>query len=263
MYEKLPIVMSSILLCSLLLASCGSEKSADYRSPKLANTLEAISEKPNEVVVRFTLPDRSQDASLKAVTGYYLRLIGEGSNCPPGEMIEEVGTWDDANRVVNLKVNGKCTYGVTMRLGVYQGPALARTGPINYEEHIKPMLELNCISCHETFASYSEVVQNGEMIIQQVEAKTMPQLAPLSDADIAMFLAWKDGAFLETSSVGLPSAKEQLLSSVYYQNNHNDFLMAYEMLSRSTYELRRSLWIQPAGIAAGLLVKEISTYEAQ
>ena len=262
MRATLPSTLSSPFLVSLLLLGCGTDKSADYRSPKLIKTLEAVAEKPNAVVINFTLPDRSVEPSLSALNGYYLRLVGEGPACPVGEIIEEVASWEDANREVHFKVNGKCTYAVTLRLGTYQPPMLALGAGLNFDEDIRPIIETNCVSCHETYASYVEVVQNGEMILKEIEAKTMPQIAPLSDADIAKFLAWKDGGYLEKSTTPLKSAKEIQLTSIYYQNNHNDFLMAYELLSRSTYELRRSLWLQPEGKAAGMVLKEISTFGA-
>lgn len=246
---------------SLLYTGCGSDKAENYRSKGPGNALEAIAEKPNPVVINFTLPDRSKDPSLASVSGYYFKLLGEGTDCPAGELIEEVGTWDDANREVKFKVNGKCNYAVTMKLGVYQTPALALMGAISFEGDIRPILESQCVSCHETYVDYAEVVANGEMILREIEAKTMPQTAPLSDADIAKFLAWKDGGYTEKAVVAQPSEKEKQLSAVYYQNNKNDYLMAYDLLSRSTYELRRSLWVQPEGQAAGMTLKEISTYE--
>ncbi|RZA20001.1 MAG: hypothetical protein EOP10_18780 [Proteobacteria bacterium] len=260
MRSLLPVVRNQSLFLSLLLIGCGGDKVADYRTAKASNTLEAVAEKPNAVLVNFKLPDRSKDPTLSQVNGYYFRLVGEGSDCPAGELIEDVGAFDDQKREFEFKVNGKCTYVVVMKLGVYQAPALTLTSTLNYETDIKPLIESNCVSCHETYASYTELVENGEMILREVESKAMPKTAPLSDADIAKFLAWKDGGYIEKSTTPPPTAKELLLTSVYYQNNRNDYLMAYELLTRLSFELRRSLWIQPAAVEAGLTVKELSTF---
>ncbi|MES2745279.1 MAG: hypothetical protein V4655_07620 [Bdellovibrionota bacterium] len=260
MRSLLPVVRNQSLVLSLLLIGCGGDKVADYRSAKASNTLEAVAEKPNAVLLNFRLPDRGKDPSLSGVSGYYYRLVGEGSECPAGELIEDVGAYDDQKREFEFKVNGKCSYAVVMKLGVYKAPELALTSVINYENDIKPLIEKNCVSCHETYASYTELVENGEMILREVESKAMPKIAPLSDVDIAKFLAWKDGGYVEKSTTPPPTAKELLITSVYYQNNRNDRMMDYELATRVSFELRRSLWIQPAAVEAGLTVKELSTF---
>lgn len=261
MRKSLPFVIFSPVALVLFQSACGTEGPQRLLNGK-SNILEAVAEKPNPVLVSFTLPDRTARPEYAGINGYYFKLLGEGADCPSGELIEEVGTWDDANREMKFKVNGKCSYSVTMRLGVYQeSTALALQGPISFQNDIKPIMESQCVSCHETYIDYNEVKANGEMILREIEAKTMPMAAPLSDADIAKFLAWKDNGYTEKSVVALPSEKEKQLTKIYYQNNKNDYLMAYEMLSRVTIELRRSLWIQADGEAAGLTAKEIATYD--
>jgi hypothetical protein len=257
---SLPRIMNHSLAVWLLLAGCGDDKVADYRSAKIAKTLEAVVGKPNPVHLNLTLPDRSKDATLTQVTGYYLRLLGEGNECPKGEMIEMVGGYDDQSRELRFDVNGKCSYAVLLKLGSYHAPTLALARSINYESDIKPIVEAHCLSCHDSYASYQELAANGELIVREVESKAMPKAVPLGDDDIAKFLAWKDGGYVEKSSDPLPTVKEQMMSEVYYQNNHNDYLMAYELLGRENYELRRSLWLQPAGEAAGLTLKELLTF---
>ncbi len=256
----LPKVSLTLATLSLLTA-CGMETTANYRTPTFDTQLDAKAVKPNAVLINFTLPDRTSQPEYKSLSGYYYRLVGEGAACPTGEVIEEVGTWEDANNEVKFQVNGKCNYAVTVRYGVIGAASgLALGSTINWTDDIKPIIQSNCASCHENYLDYATVVQEADDIIRQIEAGTMPKIAPLAVADVAKFLGWKDGGFEQKTAVVLPSEKEKALSEVYYENNRNDYLMSYEIISRSTYELRRSLWIQPDGEKAGLSVKEVSTW---
>lgn len=260
MFAKSPIVISIGAGLSLMLSACGTENKANYRKGTIGAPVEAeaVVDKLARVPVNFKLPNRKFDPAAGALTGYYYRLKGSGEACPTTENKEEVGAYVDDKEFI-LKLANVCDYTVTIKLGVLAAPALTAT--LNFSNNIKSILQSNCVSCHETYGDYAEVKAKGALIVSRVEAGTMPQAGALSDDDIAKFLAWKDGGYLEKDPSPAPSEKESGLSAIYYRNNNNDSLKGVELKSRSQYELRRSLWLQAEGQSHGLKVNELFSFE--
>lgn len=259
MLAKLPITVSSLSLAlSLGLSACGSENKANYRKGLIGGDAEAVVNDVPRVPVNFKLPSRSADPAATALSAYYYRLEGSGAACPAGEIKEEVGAYVDDQEFL-LRLASVCDYKVTIKLGALAGPALS--GSLNYQDDIKTIIADHCLSCHETYSDYAELAAKGDLIVSRVETGSMPQNGALSDEEIAKFLAWKDGGYLEKNPDPAPTEKEQGLSAVYYRNNNNDILKGIELKSRTQYELRRSLWLQPEGLALGLSVKELFSFD--
>ncbi|MBC7659379.1 MAG: hypothetical protein H7249_06695 [Chitinophagaceae bacterium] len=257
------------LSLSAALMACGAN-TANYRSPGLVAGASSEADAKVEATranVAFLIPDRADAPdSEPTMNGYYYGFKGTGTNCPANELFEELGSYVDT-KPVTVRLSSLCTYSVTMKLGVLApgatlglaAPAAAAI-PISFDGQIKDIVAKNCVSCHEGYANYKELVSHGDIIIQRLEAGTMPQAAPLPDSEIAVFLAWKDAGYLEKDPTPLPTAKESGLETVYYKNNNNDLLMDYELLGRSKTEIRRSLWLQPDGVKLGLKVDELKNY---
>lgn len=258
MFAKLPIIISISLVMSLTLSACGTENKANYRKGTIGAPVaaEAVVDTLPRIPVNFKLPNRNAEAAAGAISGYYYRLQGSGEACPATENKEEVGAYVD-NKEFILKLANVCDYKVTFKLGVLTGPVLTAT--LNFDGNIKSMLQSNCVSCHETYNDYARVKAKGDLIVQRVEAGH--PTGALSDDDIAKFLAWKDGGYLEKDPSPAPTEKENGLSAVYYRNNNNDSLKGIELKSRTQYELRRSLWLQAAGQSQGLKVNELFSFD--
>jgi len=260
---NLPNILALLSLTIGLLA-CGSENKATYRRAALLGSGADAASNVKRTPVNFKLPSRGDDPAMTAaLTGYYYRLQGEGPECPPGEVKEEVGAYED-DKLFIMKLAGVCDYSVTMKFGVL-GPQAAATplalnAKLNYEDTVKGLLATNCVSCHETYGDYNEVVANGDIIMARIESGSMPPTAPLNDLDIAQMLAWKDGGYVEKDETPKPTELENGLSAVYYRNNDNDFLRGVELKTRSQYELRRSLWLQEEGHQKGLKVNEFLSF---
>ncbi|RYZ59151.1 MAG: hypothetical protein EOP07_04975 [Proteobacteria bacterium] len=253
MGAKLPIIISFMSLTLGLLA-CGENK-ANYRKGTIGGA-EAISDNLLRIPVNFKLPNRSGDPALASMNAYYYRLQGSGADCPTTEDKEELAPYEDDKEFI-LRLSEVCDYKVTIKLGVMGGTALAAT--VNFDQNIRDIVSANCVSCHETYSDFKELAGKGDLVVQRVEAGH----GDLKDSDIATFLAWKDGGFLEKNPNPLPTEKELGMSTVYYRNNNDDVLMGIYLKSRTQYELRRSLWLQTEGKAAGASTPEFLSYDAE
>jgi hypothetical protein len=249
------------------LVSCGlsSDEIANYRQ-KAASSAEAIGD--NRVTVSFTIPSREQvdndaGADHDALTGYYYRIQGEGANCPKEDDFEVVGPYEDA-KTVKLALTSACSYRITLKVGTYEAAKAALTSKISYTNTIKAVIDSKCLSCHADYASYAGVLAVAPDIVSQVEAGLMPKAGALDQATIAKFVLWGDEGYIESDpNEALISDKEKQITSVFYRNNNNDYVMNYELLGRATYLLRRSLWLQPEGQTAGFTTSKMQTFETQ
>jgi hypothetical protein len=250
---KLPIIISLISL-SLGLGACG-ENTANYRKGTTGGA-EAAADNLLRIPVNFKLPNRGGDAALAGMNAYYYRLQGSGADCPITEDKEELAPYEDDKEFI-LKLTEVCDYKVTIKLGVMAGTALSAS--VNFDQNIRDIVSANCVSCHETYSDFNELKGKGDLVVQRVEAGH----GSLKDPDIATFLAWKDGGFLEKNPNPAPSEKELGMSTVFYRNNNDDVLMGVYLKSRTQYELRRSLWLQSEGKAAGASTSEFLSYDVE
>jgi len=258
----LPFVTLSAAVA--LVTSCGSAEDQNYR--KVAQgTLDSVQAEP-PVDFSFSLPSRNNlglDTSVlqQKMTGYAWRIEGQGDRCTDSKVHESYGPYEDA-RTYAMKLSASCNYLVKIMVGELGiQPALNLTATINYDDHIKPVIQQKCLSCHADYQDFSVISKNASSIVAHVENETMPPAAPLDGALIALFLAWGDDGFQESNPNPTPiTAADTALGSVYYRNNTNDLIMSYELMGRTAYELRRTLWIQPAGEALGLENQQIYTF---
>ncbi len=249
----------------LAAVACGGEIRSDKRQLK-GVSLDVRAAKP--VAFEFAIPDRSKLAAEvsdinETLTGYYYSVRGEGKSCPSSELHEGAGLYDDG-RVIAFDLIGACNYLLTIKLGQFVEPAptaaLTQT-VINFQDHIQPIIKTNCVSCHPAYDSYAGVKDAARSMVLAVEDEVMPPTAPLGGSDIALFLAWADGGYLENDPAPhIPSAAEKSIDKVYYRNNNNDFIQSYELLGRTKYELQRALWLQSDGEARGLQTKQLFTF---
>ncbi len=258
----LPLVTLSASV--VLGMGCGTAVEEQNLRKVAQGALDALPAQP--VDFSFSLPSRSSlgldSATLKEkMTGYAWRIEGQGERCTDAKVHESYGPYEDA-RTYAMQLSGNCNYLVKIMVGELTGPAaLKLTATINYETHIKPVIQKECVSCHADYTDYSTIEKNASSIVAHVENETMPPEAPLDGATIALFLAWSDDGFKQNDTNPTPvTASDEALQNVFYRNNNNDLIMAYELMGRSTYELRRTLWIQPAGEALGLTNQEIYTF---
>lgn len=257
----LPIV--TISASALLLIGCGAAEES-YRKVAQAS-LDAVPYQP--VQFSFSLPSRSNlglDSSLlqQKMTGYAWRVEGQGERCSDTKAHESYGPYEDA-RTYAMELSATCNYLVTIMVGelATKSAALNLTATINYEDHLKPIVQKQCLSCHADYADVNVIAKNASSIVSHVENETMPPNAPLDGSEIALFLAWGDDGF-KTSNPNpkAVTATDTALSSVFYRNNANDMIMSHELLGRTIFELRRPLWIQPGGDALNLENQQIYTY---
>ncbi|WP_367393126.1 hypothetical protein [Lewinella sp. LCG006] len=88
----------------------------------------------------------------------------------------------------------------------------SQRSPVTYQQHIRPIFEVHCLSCHGVRESkkrqlhtYETVKEKIDDILYRVQLapsnrKFMPykmRQAPLSRAQIAVLQAWKDGGMRE------------------------------------------------------------------
>jgi hypothetical protein len=244
--------------------ACGTSVEEQNLRKVAQGALDALPSQP--VDFSFSLPSRVNlglDAALlnEKMTGYAWRIEGQGERCTDSKVHESFGPYEDA-RTYAMQLSANCNYLVKIMVGeLPPQPALNLTATINYEQHIKPVIQKECVSCHAEYSDFSVIEKNASSIVAHVENETMPPNSPLDGATIAMFLAWGDDGFKENDPNPTPvTAADEALSAVYYRNNNNDMIMSYELMGRTTFELRRSLWIQPAGEALGLQNSEIYTF---
>jgi hypothetical protein len=243
--------------------ACGSAELQNYRKVP-QGSLDATPAQP--VDFYFSLPSRSNlglDTSVlqQKMTGFAWRIEGQGDKCTDTKVHESFGPYEDA-RTYAMQLSATCNYLIKIMVGeLAPTPALSLTATINYDEHIKPVIQQQCVSCHADFSDFSAIEKNATSIVAHVENETMPPNAPLDGATIALFLAWGDDGFKQSNPDPTPvTPADSALSAVFYRNNTNDFIKSYELMGRTTYELRRSLWIQPAGEALGLDNQQIYTF---
>lgn len=244
--------------------ACGTSEQ-NYRKVAL-NSADALPIQP--VDFSFSLPARSNlglDSSVlqQKMTGYAWRIEGQGDKCADSQVHESYGPYQDS-RIFAMQLSSTCNYLVKIMVGALaEAPAaLELTGTINYTDHIKPIITSQCLSCHADYKDFAVVDKIAKTIVTQVENQTMPPSGGLDGSQIALFLAWGDAGFLEKDpNPTVPTAADQSLSAIYYRNNANDKIMDYELLGRSSFELRRSLWIQPEGQALGLSHEQIFTFK--
>lgn len=262
--------MNSLLLpmftFSVSLGLCLACGSAEQSYRKVAeNSLDAKPIQPVEF--SFSLPARSNlgldsNVLLQKMTGYAFRIEGQGEQCRDTNVHESYGAYEDS-RTFAMELSGTCNYLVNVMVGEL-APAkseLQLTATINYNDHIKPVIAQQCVSCHADYKDFSVVAANARSIISYVENESMPPKMPLDGSTIALFLAWGDEGYLESDpNPKVETAADTALKSVFYRNNTNDYIMSYELLGRSIFELRRSLWIQPDGEALGLANEQIYTF---
>ncbi len=85
-------------------------------------------------------------------------------------------------------------------------------GPVTYNQHIKPIVSANCMSCHGTggtasfrplgtYADMKEAVQNTDLLDriqrQNGEPGIMPQTGRMPQGTINMVLQWNADGLLE------------------------------------------------------------------
>jgi len=85
-------------------------------------------------------------------------------------------------------------------------------GGVTYTEHVAPILDASCISCHAghlegadrngapvgvNFDTYEAAVESGDAANTRIQAGSMPPSGPLSDDDKAIFQHWVDEGFAE------------------------------------------------------------------
>lgn len=244
--------------------ACGTAEQ-NYRKVALGS-LDAEPAPPPPVEFSFSVPSRSTlglDTSVlqQKMTGYAWRIEGQGDKCLDTEAHESFGPYEDA-RTYAMKLSPTCNYLIKIMVGeLASQPALNLTATINYEDHIKPVIQQQCLSCHADYQDFSVIEKNASAIVSHIENETMPPNAPLDGTLIALFLAWGDDGFQQKNPNPTPiTPADTALTAVYYRNNINDFIMSYELMGRTTYELRRSLWIQPAGEALGLDNQQLYTF---
>lgn len=258
----LPLVTLSASVA--LATACGTAVEEQNLRKVAQGALDAMPAQPVEF--SFSLPSRSSlglDSNLlkEKMTGYAWRIEGQGERCLDTKIHESYGPYEDA-RTYAMQLSATCNYLVKIMVGeLAPKPALNLTATINYDAHIKPVIQKECVSCHPDYSDFAVVQKNASSIVAHVENETMPPNAPLDGSTIALFLAWSDDGFQKEDPnppVVMPS--DEALSAVYYRNNNNDFIMSYELMGRTTFELLRSLWIQPAGEALGLTNQQIYTF---
>lgn len=86
------------------------------------------------------------------------------------------------------------------------------SSPVTFQQHIRPIFEAHCLSCHgereskkRQLHTYGTVKEKIDDILYRVQLepsnrKFMPykmRQAPLSSAQIAVLQAWKDGGMVE------------------------------------------------------------------
>ncbi len=262
---KRTLIPSFILSVSIAACfACGSaESDQSYRKVAQA-TLDAVVVQP--VKLSFSLPSRTNlglDAKVlqQNMNGYAWRIVGQGERCVDSKIHESYGPYEDA-RTYAMELSASCNYLVKIMVGKLKTTsALNLTATINFESHIKPVIQQNCVSCHAGYQDFNEVQKNARSIVAHIENETMPPAAPLDGSIIALFLAWADDGYQQKDpNPSIPTAAEEALSEIYYRNNSNDMINNYELLGRTSYELRRSLWIQPAGEALNLANDQIYTF---
>lgn len=249
-------------LC-VTLARCGSSPDSNL---DLRNKISGLdgSGVP-KIDFYFGLPDRSRlegaDASA-LIDAFYYKLEGKGEKCPPGEIYEATVDYED-NLFIDFPIASDCSYDLDFRAGRRAAAAgeIQLAAQLNFASDIKPLLEKNCTSCHAEYSDYAKFRQVAAQSILDIESGIMPPAAPLSDGDIAVFLAWQAGGYLEVDDSPAESAEAQKLGTIFYRNNSDDVLNSYEFLGRTFYELARTLWIQPEGQAEGLSSKYVTLSE--
>jgi hypothetical protein len=244
--------------------ACGTPVEEQNLRKVAQGALDALPSQP--VDFSFSLPSRSNlglDSSIlkEKMTGFAWRIEGQGERCTDSKVHESYGPYEDA-RTYAMQLSANCNYLVKIMVGVLAPePALNLTATINYDQHIKPVIQKECTSCHPDYTDFSVIEKNASSIVAHVENETMPPNSPLDGGTIALFLAWGDDGFKQSDPNPTPvTPSDEALSEVFYRNNNNDFIMSYELMGRTTFELRRSLWIQPAGEALGLSSQEIYTF---
>jgi hypothetical protein len=255
------VTLSAALALS---TACGTAEPQNYR--KVAQgALDALPAEPL-VDFSFSIPSRNNmgldGAVLKQkMTGYAWRIEGQGDKCTDSRVHESYGPYEDG-RTYAMQLSASCNYLVKIMVGELGiQPALNLAATVNYDDHIKPVIQQQCVSCHVDYQDFRVISKNASSIVAHVESETMPPTAPLDGALIALFLAWADDGFQESNPNPPPlTAADTALGSVYYRNNTNDMIMSYELMGRTTYELRRSLWLQPAGESLGLANQQIHTF---
>ncbi len=260
---KRSLQLFSLLTCAAAIG-CGQEVERIERRQTKTASLDAVPNSPVEFT--FTLPDRAtlrqQIPNIdEMITGYYYKIQGEGNNCPRSEVHEKSGVYDDG-MLLKLTVQSSCNYLITVQIGEYSepsGPAALKATTINFTDHIKPLLSEHCASCHPSYTVYSEAKAAGRAIVMSAENETMPPSRPLEDMSIAMLLSWADHNYPEID-LKAEAPSSLALKRILYRNNNNDYLQSYELFGRSSYELRRSLWLQPEGQAAGLSTNQLYTF---
>jgi hypothetical protein len=69
-----------------------------------------------------------------------------------------------------------------------------------YQKDIKPIVDDNCVSCHEDFNTYEGVkgiVMNGEFEHEVIDEREMPQGSKLSYDELVLIKCWLDNGAAE------------------------------------------------------------------
>lgn len=99
------------------------------------------------------------------------------------------------------------------------------TSPITYHEHIEPILQNNCVPCHQKgevgampLTNFEEVASYGRMIAFVTETKLMPPFLAddskhlfkgakqLTDTEIQLIQQWVEGGLLEGEKPNIPTS---------------------------------------------------------
>ena len=244
-----------------LISFWGVSCSEDLNRRVKANSSNA--QVKTETEFRIYLPDRAQLETEVAdvrekLNSVYLSLQPEGDECNITTGIEEVLPYVD-EQLITYQLNVNCDYRMDFLLG-NQEADLSLAGEVTYDDVIQPLMVDRCVSCHEEYSTYEGIAGMEENILVQIENGFMPP-APeeaLTDFEVASFLGWKAGGYLEANPSPIPEDSPlNQLSAVYYRNNYNSYVYSFRLKIQTFLIYEDSLWLQDDGISLGLGTVEI------
>lgn len=234
---------------------------------QLISWSSADQEAESGAVVEVYLPDRSQLSSQSGqvsdlINAFYLHIVPEGLNCLDTNSIELFDKYSDS-RLISFNSYRRCDYRIKLLIGyaepgvlasVKKGPALSlQSSPVNYQDHIQPLIQQHCLSCHPSFETYQGVYDEAVEVAFRVENRLMPPNNPLDNEKIALFLAWQANDFAERDQRKPEEGSLMAgLSQVFYRNNIDTMIFEYLLIHRSRFVYQDSLWLQSDGEANGL-----------
>ncbi|WP_132319750.1 hypothetical protein [Pseudobacteriovorax antillogorgiicola] len=249
-----------LLLSSALVVSCAED--LNQRAAPISS--DATVQETTEL--RVYLPDRtsleSEVPEIKSlINRFYLNLTPQGDECPATtEAIEDLQTYvDEALHTYSLY--SVCDYQIELLLVNSSASELSLTSAITYDDVIQPLMQRYCTSCHSEYETYQGVAGQEENIVLQVEQPTLISEHSdlgLSDFEVASFIGWKAGGYLQSDPELIPEESPlNQVDTVYYRNNFNSFIYSYKLKTQQFLIYDDSVWLQDAGLAQGLSTIEI------